>query len=230
MIRFDEWTIRGKWGVTSGFKPPAAGVVVHHSVTAVTGDPVRDAQTVEQVIYDRRFSSGFAMVAYSFLLHPTGTLLEGRGANYRNGANKNDRGGSLSNSNTVSVCLIGDYRTDEVTVAQRATFRRLLSDLRRDGVVAVDGVIVPHSDLAYTECPSNGFAELTAGYRPVTDDDDEETDMITLLDTTTGDAWVAAGNIARPLTDPVGWLAEWDGPVRAHPSMRHVIGDLYTIA
>lgn len=234
MILFDEWTVRGKWGVTSSFKPPAAAVVVHHSVTPVTDNAVRDAQTVEQVIYDRRYQSGFAMVAYNYLLHPNGTVLEGRGPwgggkGWRNGANKNERGGSLSNTNTVSVCLIGDYRTDTVTSAQRASFRQLLSDLRRDGIVAVDSVVVPHSNLAYTECPSAGFDQLITSYPPVTEDE-EETDMVTLHDTTTGEAWVVAGNMARKLYDADGWLAQWEGPVRSHPNMRFVIGDLYTVA
>lgn len=236
MIRFADWTRRGKWGTTSAFNAPAAGVVVHHSVTRVTGSPVADAQTVEEVIWQRRFSSGFSMIAYSFLLHPDGTVLEGRGPwagarGWRNGANKNTRGGSLSNSNTVSVCCIGDYRSDRVTSVMRHSFGRLLSDLRRDGVVAVDAMVVPHSELAFTECPSAAFDQLMGVQPPpVFDGEDEEDDMVTLHDTTTGQVWVAAGNVARVISDPAGWLGSWNGPTRSHPNMRHVIDDLYSIA
>lgn len=173
------------------------------------------------------------MVAYSFLLHPDGTLFEGRSSRYLNGANRNDKGGVFNNSNTVSVCFIGDYRTLNVSSRQRYSLSRLLSDLRRDGVVAVDAELMPHSDLAFTACPSRAFDQLLESYLPVTDDDydddEEDLDMMTLLDTTTGDAWIAAGNVARALSDPAGWIADWDGPVRAHPNMRYVIGDLYTL-
>jgi hypothetical protein len=226
MIEFDEWTARGVWGAPPPFRAPAAGVVVHHSVTRVTNDGFADAQTVENVIYQR---GGFAMVAYSFLLHPDGTVFEGRGSRYRNGANRNDKGGLLENSNTVSVCCIGDYRTDRVTAAQQTAFSRLLSDLRRDGIVAVDAVLVPHGDLAYTACPANAYDELTGPSAPIYDDDDEVNDMLTLIDSTTNEGWVAAGNIARVLSDPDAWLATWEGPIRRHGNMRYVIGDLYDV-
>lgn len=225
MIDFDEWTTRGVWGSPPSFRGPAAGVVVHHSVTKVTADAFADAQTVENVIYQR---GGFSMVAYSFLLHPDGTVFEGRGSRYRNGANSNKKGGLLENTNTVSVCCIGDYRTDNVTAAQQTAFSRLLSDLRRDGIVAVDAVLVPHGDLAYTACPANAYDQLTAPGALIYNDD-EENDMLTLIDSTTNEGWVAAGNIARPLSDPDTWLATWQGPTRRHANMRYVIGDLYDL-
>ncbi len=228
MIPFEDWTLHGVWGSPPRFRGPVAGVVVHHSVTRLTGDAIADARTVEHVIYKR---GGFSMIAYSYLLHPDGTVLEGRSSDYRNGANRNDKSGRYANSNTVSVCCIGDYRTDRITRAQQQAFARLMSDLRRDGIITVDADLLAHRDLAYTQCPAGAYDQLLTAIPPVYDDDhdDEENDMLTLIDSTTNEGWIAAGNIARKLSDPADWLATWEGPVRKHGNMRYVIGDLYEL-
>lgn len=228
MIPFEDWTLHGVWGSPPRFRGPAQAVVVHHSVTRLTGDAIADARTVENVIYKR---GGFSMIAYSYLSHPDGTILEGRSADYRNGANRNDKGGPYANSNTVSVCCIGDYRTDKITQPQQQAFARLMSDLRRDGIITVDAELLAHRDLAYTQCPAGAYEQLLTAIPPAYDDDhdDEDNDMLTLIDTTTNEGWVVAGNVARKLYDPADWLAGWEGPVRKHVGMRYVIADLYQV-
>ena len=228
MIPFEDWTLHGVWGSPPRFRGPAQAVVVHHSVTRLTGDAIADARTVENVIYKR---GGFSMIAYSYLSHPDGTILEGRSADYRNGANRNDKGGRFANSNTVSVCCIGDYRTDKITAKQQQSFARLMSDLRRDGIITVDAELLAHRDLAYTQCPAGAYDQLLTAIPPAYDDDhdDEDNDMLTLIDSTTNEGWIAAGNIARKLSDPADWLATWEGPIRKHGNMRYVIGDLYEL-
>ena len=59
--------------------------------------------------------------------------------------------------------------------------------------------------------------------------EDEEDDMITLHDTTENKAWVAANGKARPISNVNDWIAKFNGPIRSHPSMRFVVGDLYEI-
>jgi hypothetical protein len=141
-------------------------VVVHHSVTRLTGDAIADARTVENVIYKR---GGFSMIAYSYLSHPDGTILEGRSSDYRNGANRNDKGGRFANSNTISVCCIGDYRTDRITQPQQQSFAQLMSDLRRDGIITVDAELLAHRDLAYTQCPAGAYEQLLTEPQPEID-------------------------------------------------------------
>ncbi|MGB1506842.1 MAG: peptidoglycan recognition protein family protein, partial [Acidimicrobiales bacterium] len=126
-------------------------------MTNAGNDPIASARIVEHVIFRR---GGFSMIAYSYLLHPDGTILEGRSSDYRNGANRNDKGGRYANSNTVSVCCIGDYRTDKITHKQQQTFARLMSDLRRDGIITVDAELLAHRDLAYTQCPAGAYDQL----------------------------------------------------------------------
>lgn len=158
VVPFADWTRRGKWGVTLPFRRPAKGVVVHHSVTRPVESPVQSARTVEEVTYRR---GSFAMIPYSYLIHPpTGVILEGRHTKWRNGANKNQRGGSFNNGNTVSVCVIGDMRRDPVTGPLRTSFQWLLNDLERRGMVVSGAEVMPHSSLSYTECPAFDIADL----------------------------------------------------------------------
>lgn len=64
--------------------------------------------------------------------------------------------------------------------------------------------------------------------QPLTPQEEDE-DMVTLIDSTTGDGWVANGTKARPLTNVGAWMASWDGPVRRSANMRFVIPDLYAV-
>ena len=69
-----------------------------------------------------------------------------------------------------------------------------------------------------------------SGPDPATEDDEgEEDDMITLIDTERGEHWVAANGKARPLADPARWMSGWKGPVRESPTMKSVIEDLYEL-
>jgi len=158
VIPFKEWTKRGRWRFTYPFRGPAKGVVVHHSVTRQLTSAVESARVVEEVTYKR---GSFAMIPYSYLLHYDGTILEGRANRWRNGANRNDlRRLSLSNSNTISVCIPGDMRNDKITTAQQAAFQWLLNDLKRRNIITPDATVVPHNALANTLCPSFNVQEL----------------------------------------------------------------------
>ena len=123
-VRFEDWTRHGKWGNPPGIgSTPKLATVVHHSVTNTTGlEPLQQAQAVESVIYGRRVKSKFSMLAYSDLVTPDGTVWEGRAGHHQNGANNNTNGARhtvelpsgpltvrLDNSNTYSICLVGNY-------------------------------------------------------------------------------------------------------------------------
>jgi len=223
MIPHADWTRLGIWGDPARFRPGCTGIVVHHTVTKATHDPVADAQTVERVTFNR---GTFAAVPYSYLLHPSGIVLGGRQTDYQNGANRNDRGGNYSNTNTVSLSLIGDYRTDQVTAKQRRAFWQLIDELKMTGAVTNDALVMPHSTVAYTECPSAAFDQLNL---PTPSLNLEEDQMQTLVSKTTGEAWVVAGNRARPLSDVDQWLATFDGPVISANNMEHVVKSLYDV-
>lgn len=199
LIPFKEWTRRGKWWPTLSFRGPSDGVVVHHSVTRPVQSPTQSARVVEEVIYQRRWESRFSMIAYSFLLHPDGTILEGRGGygGFRNGANKNTKSDSppLGNANTVSVCLIGDMRVDKVTQQQRASFQWLLEDLERRNVIRRNALVVPHNEVSHTQCPAFNVDDLLVPSAPSTDG--EEGDGMKIINDTEAQrmwaSWVHEG-------------------------------------
>ena len=64
---------------------------------------------------------------------------------------------------------------------------------------------------------------------PLPDEPDEEDDMITCFDTTTEEAWVCANGKARPISNDLAWVEEFDGPIRRHKNMRYVIENLYEV-
>ena len=228
VIPFDEWTLRGRWGPTLRRPSPSAALVVHHTVTGVTADPFADAQAVEAVIWSRRFSAGFTSVPYGWLLHPDGTLFTSRGTMYRNGANRATRAGvTLNNRNTMSVALIGNYLTRSVTIEQRRSFDMLRAELADHGHLSNPANVVGHNALAKTACPGNAVAQLLEPVNPAGGMEGEE--METLVSTTSGEAWVTAGNRARPIHDVDQWLATFDGPVIRANNMEHVVDDLFDL-
>tara|TARA_R110002096_G_scaffold265129_2_gene458636 strand:- start:673 stop:1464 length:792 start_codon:yes stop_codon:yes gene_type:complete len=68
-------------------------------------------------------------------------------------------------------------------------------------------------------------ALLSAAEQPETDEDQ----MQTLIDSTTGEHWVAAAGKARPLHDPDAWMASWVGPTCSSANMKYVISALYEV-
>ena len=227
IVPFDEWTLRGRWGPTRRRQNPSAALVVHHTVTPVTSNAIADAQAVEDVIWSRRFSAGFTSVPYSWLLHPDGTMLASRGTVYRNGANKAARPGvTITNSNSMSVALIGNYETRSVTPQQRRSFDLLRAELADLGHLTNAANVVGHNAVAFTACPGHAVVQLL---HPKPDDTETEEQMETLVSKTTGEAWVTAGNRARPIRDVDQWLATFDGPVISAANMEHVVADLYEL-
>ena len=53
--------------------------------------------------------------------------------------------------------------------------------------------------------------------------------MQTLVDSTTGEHWIAAAGKARPLSDPDAWMASWNGPTASSANMRYVVPSLYEL-
>ncbi|MEM9521551.1 MAG: N-acetylmuramoyl-L-alanine amidase [Actinomycetota bacterium] len=237
LVSFDDWTLRGRWWPTLRRRGVALAVIVHHSVTRASTSSLQSVRVVEEIIYQRRIRSRFSMIAYGWLIAPDGTVFEGRGATWRNGANNNTRGGSLSNGNTVSICFIGDFRTDTVTPAARQAFFELVAQLEADGVIAADHQLLEHSELAHTECAAGALAQVFAGETPVPipqpiaddeEDDDMKTPIVTYHDTSRRSAVVINhdNNTVRPISDVDAWLRTWTGPVVAADNLRLVLRDL----
>lgn len=149
---------RSQWGsVTKDGKPfpvpsapkmslPARELWIHHTVTNPTKDPKADARTVQRVAYSR----GFTDISYSYLIHPDGTVLEGRGLHV--GAHTKER-----NSFALAFSFIGNYSELEPTNAQMESARVLRANLIGAGALRPDHPLKGHrqNPASPSECPGN---------------------------------------------------------------------------
>ena len=180
-----ELLSRGAWGADPESLPgqamtlPARELWLHHTVTAVTDDPIADMKTVEAVGLRR-----FGIISYSWCIHPSGVVLEGAGV--RRGAHTERR-----NSTSFGVAWIGNYDERIPKVQQIDATRRLVAWLIREGHLKPGTYPTGgHRDLAATRCPGDRlyailddlrvrWVEPSPAPRPpvVTDYPDEEDDM-----------------------------------------------------
>ena len=74
-----------------------------------------------------------------------------------------------------------------------------------------------------------GALNIDAILNAATQTDTGDDEMQTLIDSTTGEHWIAAAGKARPLSDPDAWMASWNGPTASSANMRHVVPSLYEL-
>lgn len=90
-------------------------------------------------------------IAYSFLIAPSGRRYEGRGWRRKHGGNF-----GANNSNSVSLCLIGNYDLQDPTPAQIEAFRQTIADGLQEGHVGSGYALLGHRDEpAPKSCPGN---------------------------------------------------------------------------
>lgn len=125
-----EIVLRAAWkaepprGAVIPMRVPAKELWLHHSVTGVTEDPSADMRFLQRIAFSRKFSD----ISYSWAVHTSGMVLEGRGTNV--GAHTAGR-----NSTSFGVVLIGDYTRRVVTDAQVDSVRQLVAALIAQGAL-----------------------------------------------------------------------------------------------
>lgn len=148
---------RGVWGSVGSYvkqmQLPAIGVHIHHSVTYVSNDPMKDARTIEGIGIDR-----FGRGSYSYLFHPNGTVLELAGEQVgAHTVSENGQGEVTRNWNpdTFGCCFIGNYTVMQPTSEQISAFGAWFRDKVNAGKLVNDGFIVPHYMRKATACPGS---------------------------------------------------------------------------
>lgn len=122
---------------------PVRELWLHHTVTPVTNDPMADWRQVQAIAFGR----GFVDISYSYGVHPTGVILEGRGD--RVGAHTAGR-----NSTSYGVVLIGNYENQVPPEIQIDAVRWLIKALKdRGGLPMQTFPSGGHRDLMATACP-----------------------------------------------------------------------------
>lgn len=145
---------REEWAASPASLPkvpmrlPATQTFVHHSVTPVSAHPVKDTKAIENIGLSR-----FGQFSYSFVIHPTGVILEGCGL--RRGAHTAGK-----NSAAFGICHIGDYTTRNPTIQQIDAHRWLLEHLTACGWLEPSAPILAHRDVFATACPGGKLYAL----------------------------------------------------------------------
>jgi N-acetyl-anhydromuramyl-L-alanine amidase AmpD len=141
---FDRQTNPDGWQIyTQPLDQVLTTVVIHHSALPLRDGP-REIQHVHMTF------SGFADIAYHFVIDDGGRLFEGRPLNAR-GAHTRGH-----NTGTVGVVLLGNFEHGDPTPEQLATLTTLLLSLRDTyGITHLAG----HRDFLPTEtvCPGQAL-------------------------------------------------------------------------
>lgn len=158
IISRSEWGAKDESLPTIEMRLPATQVFIHHSVTAVTGDPYADMRTIERVgLNDPDLGYQFP---YSYCIHPRdGEILEGCGL--LRGAHTSRR-----NSTSFGIAWIGNYDERAPKVQQIDATRRLIDHLTRAGHLLPGADILGHRDLPYaTACPGSKLYNMLGAIR-----------------------------------------------------------------
>ncbi len=154
---------RAEWGAkaVTGMAPahyPMGALWIHHSATYPTSDPATDMRLLQQI----GISRGFSDVSYTFAIHPSGAILEGRELQYV-GAHT-----AGNNSTSLAVVLIGFYGTTSPNAEQVDAFHWLRDDLIEQGYL-YPGIYPTggHRDAPgnSTDCPGDAAEAMLPAFR-----------------------------------------------------------------
>lgn len=146
-------TKRSEWGADNvkfdDIKKPVKDIFIHHTATKATNDAKRDMKNIESGEQAR----GYLTTAYLAVIHPDGSVLNGR----RSDDGKVHLGAATKNNNSTSHawCFIGDMRYDEPTEIALENCAQDIAQSIRDGEVDRNYRMRPHSDVVPTACPGD---------------------------------------------------------------------------
>lgn len=168
---------RSGWGALppNRIAPPLTQcleVVVHHSATGTASD-ILDAEAITLAIQRDHLtrtkldgSLEFSDIAYNLLVGPDVVLL-GRGLTQQGGAT-----GNGYDDRTASICVIGNYQTDELGPAER---RALVYGIQMIWQQFGPSPVGAHRDLYATSCPGDHLVAQLASIEQEAKDDEPMT-------------------------------------------------------
>ncbi len=137
-------------------------ITVHHSGATVTAtDEAAGASAVRSIQRDHQDSRGWADIGYHYLIDRAGRIWEGRELKWQ-GAHA---GNPSLNRGNVGICLLGDYRTQDVTPSQRSALFEALDALRREYGIPRARVEGHREVKGGTLCPGKKLELVIEAYR-----------------------------------------------------------------
>lgn len=137
---------------------PVARAFIHHTVTNPTSDPAADMRGIERIDIGR-----FGVPSYSYVIHPSGVVLEGMGLH--RGAHTIDNAQHSYNDVAFGVSFIGNFQNDEATADAHNAAADLLSWLVAEGHLRDDFTLSGHRDVYATACPGEHLYPLIGSIR-----------------------------------------------------------------
>jgi N-acetylmuramoyl-L-alanine amidase len=116
-------------------------VVIHHSASP-------DVSAAE--IHRWHLQRGWSGIGYHLVIREDGSIEEGRPLD-----TIGSHAGSEGNSDSIGVCLAGDFTRQAPTIKQMESLVKLIDWLT--GLYSPDLVVVRHCDIAATQCPGDLF-------------------------------------------------------------------------
>lgn len=144
---------RSDWGAEPRRGSPkrvvdAKHLVVHHTAGSRPSGVTQAFAVLREVQRMHQDDRGWTDAAYNFFVLPDGSIAEGRGLAYQNGAN------SPSNRDTMSVCLLGNFERDNFNDMEKAGLVKLSNALKLP--------MIPHSEVSSTSCPGDAVRDWIA--------------------------------------------------------------------
>ncbi len=141
---------------------PIHRITVHHdAIRFDRTDVAASAQRIRNIQRYHQEQHHWADIAYHFVIDRAGRVWQGRELRWQ-GAHAGDH---RKNRGNIGICLLGDYRVQEVTPAQRRALFALLDDLRRRYGIPADAVYTHAEIKSATACPGAHLAALVRAYR-----------------------------------------------------------------
>lgn len=122
-------------------------IIIHHSAFFQT----TDLQTACQHIEQSHLNRGYSAIGYHFLIGKNGDIAYGRPINYIGAHCKN------FNTNSVGICLIGNFEEEKPTNEQYQSLAKLIKHLRKY-FINEQAKIYLHKNLNATLCPGKIFS------------------------------------------------------------------------
>jgi len=126
-------------------------LVVHHSASS------SKTTTVEKITSWHK-QRGFTTIGYHYVILHDGTVKKGR-PDSMVGAHVSGK-----NSNSIGICVAGNFEEENPTEAQAASLRALLVELQKE---CVGAKVTWHREQAATLCPGKNLIQLLTDWRAV---------------------------------------------------------------